>query len=140
MLVLGLDTATWVASVGVTRDEEPLAEESCRAASSHAEILFPLIARVLARAEVSLAEVNGLGVSIGPGSFTGLRVALGTVKGFAYALGHKIVGVPTLDALARTVTAWDGLICPILDARKREGRHREKKYRYRDENRRALSS
>src|SRR5881628_3129264 len=105
MLVLGLDTATWVASVGVTRDEEPLAEESCRAASSHTEILFPLIARVLARAEVSLAEVNGLGVSIGPGSFTGLRVALGTVKGFAYALGHKIVGVPTLDARKREVYA-----------------------------------
>src|SRR5206468_435512 len=109
MLVLGLDTATWAASVGVTRDGEPLAEESCRAASNHTETLFPLIARVLARAGVSLAEVSGIGVSIGPGSFTGLRIALSTVKGFSYALGHKIAGVPTLDALARTVTAWEGL-------------------------------
>jgi len=59
-------------------------------------------------------------VSLGPGSFTGLRIALGTVKGFAYALGRNVVGVDTLEALARTVTDWEGRICPVLDARKGE--------------------
>jgi tRNA threonylcarbamoyladenosine biosynthesis protein TsaB len=120
MLVLGIDTATATASVGVVRYGESLAEESCHAVSSHTETLFPLIARVLDHAGVSLAEVNGIGVSIGPGSFTGLRVALSAAKGVCYALGQKIVGVPTLEALAGTVADWEGLVCPILDARKRE--------------------
>jgi tRNA threonylcarbamoyladenosine biosynthesis protein TsaB len=69
---------------------------------------------------VSLTEIEGIGVSIGPGSFTGLRIALGTVKGFAYAMGQRVVGVPTLESLAYTVCDWNGLVCPVLDARKRE--------------------
>lgn len=120
MLVLGLDTATSVASVGLVDGDKPLAEESCRGVSSHTETLFPLIARVLDRASVSLAEVKGVGVSIGPGSFTGLRVALSAAKGVCYALGQKLIGVPTLEALAGTVVDSVGLICPILDARRGE--------------------
>jgi tRNA threonylcarbamoyladenosine biosynthesis protein TsaB len=120
MLILGIDTATSVASVGLVCDGEPLAEESRSETSSHTEILLPLISGLLARCGVELAAVQGMGVSIGPGSFTGLRVALSTVKGFAYALGQRVVGVPTLEALARTVTDWDGEICSILDARKGE--------------------
>lgn len=120
MLVLGIDTATRVASVGVIRDGETLAEESRQATSNHTETLLPLIASVLARIGMPLPKIEGIGISIGPGSFTGLRIALGTVKGFAYATGRKVVGVPTLDAFARTVCDWDGLVCPILDARKRE--------------------
>lgn len=120
MLVLGIDTATVIGSVGLVRNGEALVEESCRAASNHTETLFPLITSVLARAQVSLSEVEGIGVSIGPGSFTGLRIALSTVKGFSYALGHRVMGVSTLEALARTVTHWQGLICPMLDARRRE--------------------
>ena len=64
--------------------------------------------------------MRGIGVSIGPGSFTGLRIALSAVKGFAYALGQHVVAVPTLEALARTVTDWEGNVCPLLDARKGE--------------------
>jgi tRNA threonylcarbamoyladenosine biosynthesis protein TsaB len=120
MLLLGLDTATQIASVGVTRGDEIMAEASTRAASNHTETLLPLIAEALAQANVSLRDIEGLGVSIGPGSFTGLRIALGTVKGLAYATGRKVVGVPTLEALAYTVRDWEGLVCPLLDARKRE--------------------
>lgn len=120
MLILGIDTATVIGSVGLVRDGEPLTEASCRAASNHTETLFSLVTAVLAQAQVSLGEVEGIGVSIGPGSFTGLRIALSAVKGFSYALGHRVVGVSTLEALARTVVDWQGLICPILDARKHE--------------------
>jgi tRNA threonylcarbamoyladenosine biosynthesis protein TsaB len=120
MLVLGIDTATAVASVGLVRDGAPLAENSLRETTNHTETLLPLIVDVLTRTGISLADVEGIGVSIGPGSFTGLRIALGTVKGFSYALGHKVVGVSTLEALAHTVSGWEGLVCPILDARKRE--------------------
>ncbi len=125
MLILGIDTATQVASVGITREADVLAEESRHEQANHTETLLPLISRVLEQAGVTLPEIEGIGVSIGPGSFTGLRIALGTVKGFAYATGQKVVGVPTLDALAYTVSEWEGkkwegLICPLLDARKRE--------------------
>lgn len=125
MLILGIDTATQVASVGIIRKGDVLAEESRHERANHTETLLPLIERVLDEAEMTLPQIDGIGVSIGPGSFTGLRIALGTVKGFAYALGQKVVGVPTLDALAATVSEWEGkewegLICPLLDARKRE--------------------
>lgn len=130
MLILGIDTATPIASVGITRNGEVLAEESlgeraCGPRVTHTETLLPLIGRVLDQAGVTLPEIEGIGVSIGPGSFTGLRIALGTVKGFAYAMGQKVVGVTTLAALARTGNAWEGkewegLVCPLLDARKGE--------------------
>lgn len=120
MLVLGIDTATRIASVGLVSEGRVLAEEARLAAANHTETLLPLILRVLELAGRSLPEVHGLSVSIGPGSFTGLRIALGTVKGFAYALKQKVVGVATLEALARTVTDWEGHICPVLDARKGE--------------------
>lgn len=120
MHVLGFDTATSIASVGLVSDGSVLVEESTPAAANHTETLLPLILRVLERAKFTLADVQGLGVSIGPGSFTGLRIALGTAKGFAYALGQKIVGVSTLEALARTITDWEGDIRPVFDARKGE--------------------
>jgi tRNA threonylcarbamoyladenosine biosynthesis protein TsaB len=120
MLVLGIDTATRIASVGLVQDGELLAEESSQEAPNHTGTLLPLIITLLARSGVALADVQGIGVSIGPGSFSGLRIGLSTVKGFAYALGQRVVGVSTLEALAHTVTNWHGGICPILDARKGE--------------------
>lgn len=120
MNILGIDTATRIASVGLVRDGETVAERANLSASNHTETLLPLILQLLEDAHCSLHEVQGMGVSIGPGSFTGLRVALGTVKGFAYALGQQVVGVSTLEALARTVGDWEGDICTVLDARKAE--------------------
>jgi tRNA threonylcarbamoyladenosine biosynthesis protein TsaB len=120
MLILGIDTATRIASIGLTRDGDPLAEESRAAAANHTDTLLPLLSDLLMQAHVALTDIEGIGVSLGPGSFTGLRVALSTVQGFAYALGHKVVGVSTLEALARTVTDWTGTVCPLLDARKGE--------------------
>jgi len=120
MFILGIDTATPIASVGITRNGEVVAEESLRERVNHTETLLPLIGRVLAQAGLTLPAIDSIGVSIGPGSFTGLRIALGTVKGFAYAMEQQVVGVPTLEALASTVREWSGLICPVLDARKGE--------------------
>jgi tRNA threonylcarbamoyladenosine biosynthesis protein TsaB len=120
MLILGIETATQVASVGITCNREVVAEESLLERANHTETLLPLIGRVLKQAGVTLPEIEGIGVSIGPGSFTGLRIAVGTVKGLAYATGQKVIGVPTLDALAYTVSEWEGLICSLLDARKGE--------------------
>jgi len=117
---LGLDTSTWTASVGVARAGEPVAERTRRAQSSHALSLIPLIDETLAAAGVDVAQLSAVAVSNGPGSFTGLRIGLSTAKGLAYALGARLVGVPTLQALARAVGPREGLVCTLLDARKSE--------------------
>lgn len=120
MLVLGIDAATPIASVGLIQDGSVLAEQSGNATVSHAENLLPLIHRVLEQAHVSLPEIAGIGVTIGPGAFSGLRIALGTTKGFAYALSQRVAGVSTLLTLAHAVTHWIGRLYVVLDARKRE--------------------
>jgi len=79
-----------------------------------------LIHSVLEIAGFSVADLDGLAVTVGPGSFTGLRIGISTVKGFAYALDKPVVGVSSLKALARQCAATSYLICPLIDARKGE--------------------
>jgi tRNA threonylcarbamoyladenosine biosynthesis protein TsaB len=124
--ILGVDTATSTASVALIEDEALLAEEIYGAAApgetkkNHAEIILPLIQSLLSRARVALADLSGIAVSIGPGSFTGLRIGLATVKGLVYDSGLPAVGVSTLLATAATTARSDGAVCALLDARKRE--------------------
>jgi tRNA threonylcarbamoyl adenosine modification protein YeaZ len=67
-----------------------------------------------------VGEIAGIAVSIGPGSFTGVRIGLSTVKGLAYGADMPAVGISTLHAIAARVSGFDGIVCPILDARKRD--------------------
>jgi tRNA threonylcarbamoyladenosine biosynthesis protein TsaB len=107
--------------VGVARDGEVLAEETHRDSRSHTSSLPALVEQVLARADVVIEEVDAVAVSIGPGSFTGLRIGLALAKGIAFAGGLPLVGVPTLEALAWVADAPPGTtICAALDARKHE--------------------
>jgi len=121
LIVLGLDTATWTAAVGVVRDQVVLAEDVEPASRSHVASLPALVERVLARAGLAIGEVEGLAISIGPGSFTGLRIGLGLAKGLAFAGGVPLAAVSTLEALAAVSGAAPGeTVCAALDARKRE--------------------
>ena len=119
MRALGVDTATGVASVGLVTNDTAVARQRPMA-GSHARTLLPLIDEVLAAAGVTLATVDLLAVSIGPGSFTGLRIGLAVVKGLALASGIPVVGVPTLEAYARALGPRSGAVWPVLDARKGE--------------------
>lgn len=120
MLILGLDTATWKASVGLRIDGQLAAERSRIADGSHAVSLLSLIEEVLQDGGCSVRDLESVAVSGGPGSFTGLRIGWSVAKGLAYATGARLVAVPTLEALARTVAYLEGKICPVLDARKGE--------------------
>lgn len=105
----------------MTRGSTILADEVERTTGSHAAGLPALIVRVLERAELSIADLDAVAVSIGPGSFTGLRVSLALAKGLVFAGGLRIAAVPTLDALAFAADAPAGtVVCAALDARKRE--------------------
>src|SRR5712692_8839766 len=129
-MILGIDTSTTVASVAIVNEGALVAEEvqpggkqnpsSVTGHANHAETLLPMVDRILERASLSFSDISAIAVSIGPGSFTGLRIGLSTVKGLAYGWNLPVVGVPTLLAIAERVTQWDGLICPFLDARKKE--------------------
>jgi len=130
-MILGIDTATATASAALVEDGKLILEEArpghpqgapfgSTGRGSHAENLLPLVDTVLKRAGLSLYDVSAFAVSIGPGSFTGLRIGLSTVKGLVYGWKAPVIGVPTLLAVAARVTDWEGLICPFLDARKKE--------------------
>ena len=107
--------------MGVARDGVVLAEGVHRESRSHTVSLPALVARLLADAGLRIDDVEALAVSIGPGSFTGLRIGLALAKGLAFAGGLPLVGVPTLDALAHVAEAAPGVsICAAIDARKRE--------------------
>jgi tRNA threonylcarbamoyladenosine biosynthesis protein TsaB len=121
MRILGIDTATSNASTALLEDGAVIADEiRLQPKVGHAEIILPLVQSVFAKARASLSDLDGIAVSIGPGSFTGLRIGLSTVKGLAYGGRLPVVGISTLLANATRVAAFDGLICSMLDARKKE--------------------
>lgn len=106
--------------MGVVRDGVPLSEVMERTARSHANALPALAARALREAGVTIRDVDALAVSIGPGSFTGLRVGLSFAKGVVFSGGLRLATVPTLDALAVAAGRPGETVCAALDARKRE--------------------
>lgn len=120
MYVLGIESATRVAGAAVVNEEKLVAERFVNNLKTHSQNLLPMIQQVLEDAGISPKELGAIAVSGGPGSFTGLRIGMATAKSMAQVLQLPVVGVPTLEALAWNVTGVEGLICPILDARKQE--------------------
>jgi tRNA threonylcarbamoyladenosine biosynthesis protein TsaB len=120
MLVLGIETSTMQGGVALLGAEGLVAEYTLSVAATHSERLLPALDRVLQDAGVTLEGVDGIAVSLGPGSFTGLRIGVSTAKGLAYATGIPLVGVPTLEAMAWALPSARWQLCPVLDARKHE--------------------
>jgi len=120
MKVLGIDTSTMSGSIGLIQDEEVISEYLLNVSVTHSERLLDAIGFVLRNARCAVEDLDGLAVSLGPGSFTGVRIGVSTVKGLAYASRKPLVGVSTLDVLAFQVSPTPYLICPVIDARKGE--------------------
>ena len=118
MLILALDTATLVSGVAVANEERLLAELTTETRLTHSETLMPHIDEVLALAGVTKGELEAVAVSIGPGSFTGLRIGLATAKALAYALKLPLVPVPTLEAMAARFPVPGVKVCALMDAQK----------------------
>lgn len=117
-MILSLDTATLVSSVALVHNEKLVAELTVQTKKTHSEMLMPHIEQVMALAGVHKCDLKLVAVSIGPGSFTGLRIGLATAKALAYALAIPIVGVSTLEALAYNCPVPGALLAPMLDAQK----------------------
>jgi tRNA threonylcarbamoyladenosine biosynthesis protein TsaB len=118
--ILAIDTSTRVGSIALVEGPLLKAQNILDIRATHNQRLLPGIERILTDAGWSLDDLDGFAVSLGPGSFTGLRIGLSIVKGLAWATGKPLVGVPTLDGLAANVSFVPYMICPILDARKGE--------------------
>lgn len=118
MLFLALDTTTTVCGVALGDEQNVLAEAFLNVRKTHSERLMPLIVSLLEDAGLQKESLEGVAVSMGPGSFTGLRIGVATARGLAQGLEIPVVGVRTLDALAEACPFFHGLICPVLDARK----------------------
>ncbi|MBU4310439.1 tRNA (adenosine(37)-N6)-threonylcarbamoyltransferase complex dimerization subunit type 1 TsaB [bacterium] len=120
MTILGIETSTMTGSIALMDEERLIAEYTLNLRETHSSRLMPAIDRILKDASLTIKDLNGIAVSLGPGSFTGLRIGIATAKGLAQGLDIPIVGIPTLDGLAFNLSHCKDLICPILDARKGE--------------------
>jgi tRNA threonylcarbamoyladenosine biosynthesis protein TsaB len=120
MKLLAIETATMLGGVAIMEGDRLVAESRLNIRVTHSERLMKEIDRVLRGTSMDISEIDVFGISIGPGSFTGLRVGLSTVKGLVYATGKKLVTAPTLEAMAWNIPFSEYQICPMLDARRKE--------------------
>jgi tRNA threonylcarbamoyladenosine biosynthesis protein TsaB len=120
MKILAVDTATKSCSVAVTEDGAVLGELTSVSHQTHSRHLMEMVHQVLGNAGVGMASVDGFAVTIGPGSFTGLRIGISSIKGLAYAVDKPVVGASSLEALARQSIPASDNICALIDARKGE--------------------
>ena len=120
-LILNIETATKNCSVSVAKNGEILAiKELNNGNYSHAEVLHPFIVDILREANVSSSELSAVAVSKGPGSYTGLRIGVSAAKGLCFAFDKPLISIETLTSLAHSISINDGIIVPMIDARRME--------------------
>ena len=119
--ILNIETSTTNCSVSLSKNGETLVlKEDYDSNYSHAERLHLFIEDVINQANIKKTDLSAVAVSKGPGSYTGLRIGVSTAKGLCYALDIPLISISTLEALASQVNVKEGLIIPILDARRME--------------------
>lgn len=118
MKILSLDTSATVASVAITDGNTPLAEYTLNAKNTHSETLLPMVEAALDALSLNVSDIDLFALSAGPGSFTGVRIGAATVKGLAFGSDKPCIEVSTLEALAQNLVFKQGLICPVMNARR----------------------
>ncbi len=118
MKILALDSTAVTASVALLEDEKLIAEYTLSAGLTHSQTLLPMVESVLAVNGLSAADMDLFAVTEGPGSFTGVRIGAATVKGLAFDRNKPCIGVSTPEALAMGLVGFEGLICPVMNARR----------------------
>jgi tRNA threonylcarbamoyladenosine biosynthesis protein TsaB len=119
--ILNIETATKNCSVALAKDGKTvLCREIAEEGYSHAERLHVFIEEIISEAGIQLKDLTAVAVSQGPGSYTGLRIGVSAAKGLCYALNIPLIAVDTLQALASKAEIADGLIVPMIDARRME--------------------
>ncbi len=130
MKILAIDTSALTATAAILSEDMLIGEISTTTKLTHSQTIMPMIDELLKKVSLDITDIDLFACSEGPGSFTGLRIGIGTIKGLAYGLGKPVVGVSTLEALAYNIDVTDLVICPIMDARR--GQVYNGLYRYND--------
>lgn len=119
MLVLAIDTATKIGSVSLYDDKiGVIGELNLYIKVNHSAIIMSMIDNLFKMTKLSIKDVDRVAVTVGPGSFTGIRIGVAVAKGLCYGTSKSIVGINELDLLVQNIEAGEGLVIPLLDARK----------------------
>lgn len=120
MRILALDSSGLVASAAVVEEEQTIAEYTVNYKKTHSQTLLPMLDEIAGMIELDLHSLDAIAVAAGPGSFTGLRIGSATAKGLGLALGIPLIHIPTLEGLAYNLYGTTNLVCPIMDARRKQ--------------------
>ncbi len=118
MIMLAIETTSKLASVAIRDKLGNIYEETSTEKLSHLQNLIPMIDTLLMRCQLQLSDIDLIAVSKGPGSFTGIRIGIATAKALAQFLEIRVISVPTLHAMAYSHEEYDGVLCPMIDARR----------------------
>ena len=120
MHILGIDTCCMAATSAIIADDRLVAQVVQNNNKTHSQSIMPMIDFMLKQTELSINDIDGFAVAVGPGSFTGVRIGVATIKALAHPMNKPCIPVSTLEALAHNVAPFNGIICPILDARRNQ--------------------
>lgn len=118
MKILAIDSTANTSTVAILENEKLLALYTANTKNTHSETLLPMVKSLLETVKVTVDEIDAFAVSEGPGSFTGVRIGVATVKGLSFGKEKKCVGVSTIEALANNLEGFSGVVCPIMNARR----------------------
>lgn len=118
MKILALDSTAITSTVAVLEDDKLLAINTANVNNKHSETLLPMIKALLESLDITIDDISVFAVSKGPGSFTGIRIGSATIKGLAFGKKKRCVGVSTIEALKENLDGFEGIICPIMNARR----------------------
>ena len=120
MKILGIDTSGLVGAVAIADGDMLVSQFSVQYKTTHSEILMPMLEDISKKIHLDLSSIDALAVTKGPGSFTGLRIGSATAKGLALALDKPIIPIPTVDAIAYNLYGVEKIICPMMDAKRKQ--------------------
>ena len=120
MKLLAIESSGLVASAAIVTEDTLLAEYTVNFKKTHSQTLLPMVEEIVNMVGIELKELDAIAVSAGPGSFTGLRIGSATAKGLGLALNKPIVPVPTTQGIAANLYGAEGIICPLMDARRNQ--------------------
>ncbi|MEG0180616.1 MAG: tRNA (adenosine(37)-N6)-threonylcarbamoyltransferase complex dimerization subunit type 1 TsaB [Peptostreptococcaceae bacterium] len=120
MKILGIDTSTMAANVAVLEDDKLICEYSVNTKKTHSQKLMPMMESMLNLSDIDITEIDAIGICVGPGSFTGLRIGMATAKAMAHVNNLPIIGVNSLEILGENMNLCSKKICSILDAQRNQ--------------------